>query len=187
MPSKKHAFHDFASISPDILEKYSIACFYGESGSGKSTYIKKMISQYRWKTINYKKWEKSIYSENTLIVIDEVIHFSDYFSIVPLFFWKNKLLIASHVPTCFYAVLRLFWKKVYTVNLEKYPQKIEAYLKSLGYSFSRSSIDLYSKKFKSTYTDIDIILEMNSSGDKNFDNILKKFLKTQHIKMDPST
>ena len=186
MKNKKCSFHNYANISHKETQKYSIICLYWESGSGKTSYIKEILKQHDWVSIWYKRWKKIKSDNETLIVVDEILYFSNFFSIIPLCFSRKKLLIATHVPLIYYKIFSLVWRKVLCINLEKYPLKIKKYLKDRGYSFSDESIELYQKKFLCTYTDLDIILESDSHIDKNFDRIIKQFIKLHKIDVFPS-
>jgi predicted AAA+ superfamily ATPase len=135
------------------------------------------MKSFKWKKYNSKK---------SLIIIDEVLYLSDFIRVIPhCLFWK-EVLIATHIPLVYYKIFSLFWKKILKINLEKFPQKIEFYLREHGYDFTEESIKIYAKKFLCTYTDLEIILESSDNEEKNFDRIFLNFLKYRNIGIYPN-
>lgn len=164
-------FHNYAGVQKDICDSYDIICFYGESGSWKSSYIHYILEANPQKNIK---------------LIDEVLTLYDFLKIIPQIVRKKPLLIATHQPLFLYNFFTLLSKKVITFNLEQYPLKIEHYLTEKWYSYSQQILEEYKSKFKNTYTDIDIILETSFSEEKDFDIIFREFMKNNSLTMSPN-
>jgi len=166
----KNIFDNYLDIDVSIFDRFQYVVFYGESWSWKTSYI------------NYLK--QSIW--NNVIVIDEIFTLIDFVKLLPTLISGKKYLIATHIPLYMYHILRVFQKNVRCYNLEKYSFKIWNYLESLWFTYSNSTITQYHKAFKSTYTDVDIIIEQADDWEKDFDKIFRQFLRWYKIKVYPN-
>jgi len=161
-------FYNYAKLELQNIENYDMIIFYWESGSGKSSYINYIQS------IQQQKYT----------IIDEILSWRDiFFHLKVLIFSSKKILLASHIPKKYYSFFRILWKKILFINLEKYPSKIEKYLDNLWYSYSLGVLHAYCDVFRATYLDIDIILESNDDGLKDFDIIYRTFMKHHRVKL----
>ena len=159
-------FDDYLWLKKTDFSKYRYIVFYGESGSGKSTYIEFL-----------KKDNISLNKDYE--IVDEIFNLNDYINFLKQVIHKKHSIIATHLWYLYFFPL-IFFGKIAFFRIDTQKKKIENYLLYLGYTYSESSIERYINLFWATYTDIDIICEWQE--EKDFDTILRNFLKYNTLK-----
>ena len=153
-------FQDYLNLRNKSLSKVII--LYGRSGSGKSTYatfIKDMHPDYK--------------------VIDEVW---SIWQLAKLFYFRikfKKIIICSHLPKRYF----LFFSNKRFYDMDNYPEKIKFALEKREFTYAEKSIELFYSRFKTSFVDMNIILETAQSHD--FDEVLENFLKKYKIEHTP--
>ncbi len=164
----KTSFDDYKNLLKYDFSDYKYIIFYWKSWAGKSSYINEL-----------KLKNKSLKKED-IIIVDEIL---DFFSLLKNFkslFKAKKYLICSHLNKYYFLVFSLFWKLKF-INLDKSENKIYNYLDNKNIKYSKSLVKEFIKKYKSNYTDLDIILEKYNWND--FDKAFRKFKKFNNLKI----
>lgn len=187
MTSNRDIFHDYLNLKDKDYSNDKFIVFYGNSWAWKSSYIEYLLENNTFlSSNNHSKIEPhippyKIKTDNKYIFIDEFLWIKEYLQCFHYFFSSKQLLIASHLPKAFFLFLGLFWK-IEFYNLNNHPEKITKYLDCLWYKYSEEIITQYIKKYHSTYTDIDIIIEESTWND--FDKTFEHFHKSSQIKIE---
>lgn len=175
-------FIDFLHIKNNDFKNFKLIIFYWKSWTGKSTYLKifynKFLNNSKYLFHKVEKIQFN-HTEKTDIFIDEIYWFSWLYTVIKyLLSWK-RVFVASHLHPIFFIFIYLFFSTKSFI-IEKPYWKIEMYLNNKWYFFSENSILYFNKKYKSSFVDLEIILE-TWKNNKNFDFILNKFEKNNKI------
>ena len=158
-------FDDFLGLRSADLSRNRLILFYGRSGSGKSTAIRFLVDRN---------------SPGSFVVIDEVLRLRDLLQVVPILRRARKALVATHVhPIVFRILFPMTRIKAYQTDRDR--AKTARYLNERGISASAEAIEAYVRRYGSTYTDADLILERFPS--RNFDQAFCRFEKFCRIRI----
>jgi ABC-type dipeptide/oligopeptide/nickel transport system ATPase subunit len=174
-------FDDFLNLRNEDFENIDLAVFFGESGSGKSTAMYYLANHHPFFTSKKLKWLADAPARNhvmlnniEVVFIDEVINTSDIVKVIHLLRKNIKVVMATHLPYCFFLPLRIFWR-IKAFPTDRNEEKIRRYLQQKSISSTPEAVRRFCKKYGATYTDIDIILERYP--ERSFDLALKQFEK----------
>ena len=169
-------FDDFLALSEFDFSKTKLIVFSGKSGSGKSTCIKFLLDNH------FKNASKTIINSPPfaepvkiaeVVVLDEALGLKEYFFCLRQLHLGKTVVVASHLPSFFFSSLAFFFTtRLFNCDCES--QKLARYLAKRDYSFSEGKLHDFQKKYKATFTDLEIILE-TSKGTKNFDMLFDQF------------
>ena len=162
-------FDDFLGLAARDFSCHRLIAFVGESGSGKSTAIRFLMERHP----DFAGRRRDV------VVVDEVLRVVDLARLWQLARRGATLLVASHLPAAwFHALGALVGGTVFRTDRDL--GKISRYLQRRNVAASGWALEAYVRRFGSTYTDVDIILERFPSG--SFDASLAKFLRLCSVK-----
>lgn len=160
-------FDDFLGLGSADFSRERLILFYGCSGSGKSTAIQFLIENHR------------DFSGQTSVV-DEVLRFRDLLRVIPLLQRSGRSVVATHLNPMWFRLFFPFARiRIYRTDRDR--AKTQRYLQRQGISASPQAIEAFVRRYGSTYTDADLILERFPS--RNFDQALCRFEKFCRIEL----
>ncbi len=188
-------FDDHLDLKNLNLEQQQLIGFFGVSGSGKTTAMGYLQKQ---NLSTYTKTHKWLYSPTPveikdaaqnydLLYLDEILTVKQFLSILTILKFEKsspKIVMTSHLPLLFVKTL-LSFSKHKLFQIDKNIFTIKDYLTAKGMSASPEVLTSFHKKYKSSYTDLELILEF-SSDSQNFDDAYYYFHKFCSIKHHPN-
>ena len=180
MMRRSERFDSHLCLERGDLETCRAVIFHGASGSGKSTYIAKIVDTHpafrdldrtvvSGGPINWLRAERQTAS---LVIVDELMVLRDLWHVARLLRAGRKVIAASHLSPRVTACLGVFWP-LQQFATDREPAKIERFLTRRGVLFSSSVVAEYCRTYGATYTDAEIILE--HSGGDDFDLAYRRF------------
>jgi tRNA uridine 5-carbamoylmethylation protein Kti12 len=174
-------FDDFLKLRNRYLGAEELIIFTGSSGSGKTTYLKYLLTEHPdiipKTTFHFSLDADSIarIPEGTKqIIIDEILRLNQLEIVFRLLAKSYRLLLATHLNHLWFVPFKLFWStKVFKTDLDQ--NKIANYLTFCNIDFSKQAIKKYCRLFSANYTDLEIILERYPA--LSFDEALLRFEK----------
>jgi hypothetical protein len=167
------------------LSGVRLMIFSGCSGSGKSTsidFLLKNNTEFINRAVSYigktgpVDWEQygNLGGLEEVVVIDELMHLSDFRRIFMLLLRGHVVIAANHMPRIYFKWLEFFWTVRHFVTDRKM-EKIEHYLDYLRLQYTTIAVRDYCKQFGVSFTTVDIILERYPH--KKFDVAYDRFQK----------
>ena len=174
-------FDDFLKLGNRYLGEEELIVFTGSSGSGKTTYLKYLLTEHPDiipKTTFHMSLDTAsvtgIPEGTKQIIIDEILRLNQLEIAFKLLAKGYRLLLATHLNHLWFVPFKLFWRtKVFRTDRDQ--QKIANYLTCCNVEFSELAIKKYCRLFSANYTDLEIILERYPS--LSFDEALLRFEK----------
>ena len=111
-----YPFDDYLQLFERRLADKRLIVFIGCSGAGKSSYIETLLSRHPdygaqkiARIVNGRPlmWNETLPQEPCLIVVDELLVWTDLWQIAKLLRAGHRLLVASHLPAYWHWPLRL--------------------------------------------------------------------------------
>ena len=174
------AFDDYLSLSGVDFEPVRCLSLTGVSGSGKTTYINHLLevhpgfAQHPFDRYQGPLIWGEVRPDNALVVLDDLLCWRDLVGAVSLLSRGHRLIVASHLPRCWLALLTSPWPCAHFV-LDKDPIKLMRYLERHAVDYDAFAVKDFVRRFGANYTDIDIILEHEHS--KDFSTAYRRFLR----------
>lgn len=174
-------YDDFLGLNVQRFHRRDLIVFYGGSGSGKSTAIEFLLNnhpdfsdmEYFTMRPRISGWE-AVPHNIEHVVVDEVFSLTDMTKIAAVLTKNRKVIVASHLqPVFFHLFFPHVNKKIFITDKES--GKLASYLREKDITFSHAALERYVKRYKATYTDMEIILEHTKEND--LDRALVKFEK----------
>lgn len=148
-------------MARDYSKESRLIVFFGRSGCGKSTSIRELLRSNKFKD---RKGE--------FVVVDEITRVREILFVWQALWIGKTVLAASHVSKFFFWPLSwLYRSSLYQLDSDK--ERLRAYLRTIGVSFSEDILAAYIKRYKATFTDLQIILEREPA--KSLDESFLRF------------
>jgi hypothetical protein len=152
-------FDDFLGLERRDFSAHRVVAFVGESGSGKSTAIGFLLEHHR----DFLRAEVHVVDEARIVDL--------------LRLWQpiargSRVLLASHAPAWIVRAALPF-PGVSVFETDRDAGKIARYLGRRGVAASKQAVTAYVRRFRATYTDVDLILERFPG--RPFDAALARF------------
>jgi hypothetical protein len=184
----KNPFIDFLDIQNRNLTHHQLTIFYWKSWTGKSSYLQYFYNKYKKESYYiFHKQEDILYRniDKKYIFIDEIYSLKGLLIVIQYLLSGKKIFVASHLHPLFFIFLYPFYKTQSYITEKPY-WKIEIYLKNRWYTFWNNSMIYFYKKYKSSFTDLENILETWKNS-KNFDTIFYNFEQNYKVTYSRNT